>query len=51
MVGIVFIDAYDNAWYKFINIRETALEEEQVSEQQATDRINSADTIVYRVIN
>ena len=27
--------AYDDAWYRFINIRETAMTEEEVSEQQA----------------
>ena len=40
--------AYDNRWYKFINIRETATAEEQVSMQQAYTLMD-ASTFAYSV--
>ena len=40
--------AYDNAWYKFINIRETAVAEEEVSMQQAYTLMD-ASTFAYSV--
>ncbi len=40
--------AYDDNWYKFHNIRETALAEEEVSEQQAYTLMD-ANTFVYSV--
>ena len=40
--------AYDNNWYKFINIRETAMEEEQLSMQQAYTMMD-AGTFAYSV--
>ena len=40
--------AYDNAWYKFINIRETATTEQQVSMQQAYTLMD-ASTFAYSV--
>ena len=40
--------AFDNSWYQFINIRETATAEEQVSEQQAYTLMD-ASTFTYSV--
>ena len=40
--------AYDNAWYKFINIRETAMNEEEISEHQAYTLMD-ANTFAYSV--
>ena len=40
--------AYDDYWYKFINIRETAMAEEDVSEQQAY-MLMDAETFAYSV--
>ena len=40
--------AFDNQWYRFINIRETATEEEQVTMQQAYTLMD-ANTFTYSV--
>ncbi len=40
--------AYDNYWYKFINIRETAMAEDEVSEQSAYTLMD-AETFAYSV--
>ena len=40
--------AYDDNWYRFINIRETAMAEEDVSEQQAY-MLMDAETFAYSV--
>ena len=40
--------AYDGSWYQFINIRETATEEEQVAMQQAYTLMD-AETFTYSV--
>lgn len=40
--------AYDGIWYRFINIRETATSEEQVSEQQVYTMMD-ANTFAYSV--
>jgi hypothetical protein len=40
--------AYDGSWYQFINIRETATEEEQVAMQQAYTLMD-ANTFTYSV--
>ena len=47
-VGCWDVYAYDNSWYQFINIRETAMAEEQVSEQQAYTLMD-ANTFTYSV--
>ena len=40
--------AYDNSWYKFINIRETAITEEEILEHQAYTLMD-ANTFAYSV--